>query len=373
MRKLLKLLAVNVLVFLVVFFGLMFLVSLGGDAVKLTKKVFREGDKKGRHELVVFGDKEHAKQVFADNRKAVEGYKPFIGWRRLPLESQMVNVGEDGLRQHSVGRDNAPESPSVAFFGGSTVWGTGVDDNSTIPAQFDEITDGFEVFNYGEAGWTSRQSLAQVINLINQGEPPDIVVFYSGVNDVTILCNAHYGEDLNTHHEAPKVARMVLTSQSGSYLYRNFVAPAVDTFKRVTGRGKFARSFVCDKDPERAARVARTLFANWQMADSLVSAYGGRFFAFLQPVAGVGKPNIDHLDLDPEQLAQYPAVYAELRKLMAGSGVDWAWDISDSFDGEDPVYMDSAHVNRAGNARAAGRIRDKLLPALEARADVGSE
>jgi len=218
MLKFIKLTAVNCLIFLMVFFGLMFVVSFGGDLVKMVKPLFTDGDKKGRHELIVFADKEHAKQVFADGKKAVEGYVPFVGWRRLPMETQTVNVSDQGLRLHQVGRDNTPGSPSIGFFGGSTVWGTGVDDDSTIPATFDEITDGFQVVNYGEAGWTSRQSLAQLINLINQGNPPDIVVFYSGVNDVTILCNLHYGTGVNSHHEAPKLQRLVLDSQSRSYL-----------------------------------------------------------------------------------------------------------------------------------------------------------
>jgi hypothetical protein len=360
MLRFFKLVAVNSLVFLIVFFGLMFFVSLGGDVVKLIKPLFQDGDKKGRHELIVFIDKEHAKQVFADGKKAVEGYAPIVGWRRLPMETQTVNISEDGLRIHQVGRGNEPGSPSIGFFGGSTVWGTGVDDDSTIPATFDEITDDFEVVNFGEAGWTSRQSLAQLINLINQGEAPDIVVFYSGVNDVTILCNLHYGKGFNAHHEAPKLRRLVLESQSRSYLYRNFVVPAVDTLKRVTGWGKLERIHACDKDPERAATVARTLFSNWQMAQTLVASYGGRFFAFLQPVAGFGSPKIDYLDLDPANLAQYPPVYNEMQILIAESGEGWVWDISDSFDGDRPLYMDSAHVIRAGNALAATRIRDTL-------------
>ena len=78
MLRLFKLVAVNCLVFLVVFFGLMFFVSLGGDVVKLVKPLFKDGDRKGRHELIVFTDKEHAKQVFADGKKAVEGYAPIV-------------------------------------------------------------------------------------------------------------------------------------------------------------------------------------------------------------------------------------------------------------------------------------------------------
>ena len=100
------------------------------------------------------------------------------------------------------------------------------------------------------------------------------------------------------------------------------------------------------------------------MAQTLVASYGGRFFAFLQPVAGFGSPKIDYLKFDPANLAQYPPVYKALQKLISGRGEDWAWDISDTFDGDQPLYMDGAHVIRAGNALAAARIRDTLARAL---------
>ena len=96
----------------------------------------------------------------------------------------------------------------------------------------------------------------------------------------------------------------------------------------------------------------------------LVASYGGRSFAFLQPVAGFGNPKIDYLDLDPAHLAQYPPVYKEMQILIAKSGEEWVWDISDTFDGDQPLYMDSAHVIRAGNALAATRIHDTLARAL---------
>ena len=134
-----------------------------------------------------------------------------------------------------------------------------MDDEGTIPAIFDDITQDFSVVNYGEGGWTSRQSLAQLINLINQKAAPDIVVFYSGLNDVMIHCNQYYGDSFNTHHEAPKLQQLVRDSQFGSYLYRNFIVPAIDTLTRVTGRPKFEKIYACDQDADRAANVASTL------------------------------------------------------------------------------------------------------------------
>jgi hypothetical protein len=206
-----------------------------------------------------------------------------------------------------------------------------------------------------------------LINLINQKAAPDIVVFYSGLNDVMIHCNQYYGDSFNTHHEAPKLQQLVRDSQSGSYLYRNFIVPAIDTLARVTGRSKFEKIYACDQDAERAANAASTLFLNWEIARTLVTSYGGQFFAFLQPVAGFGSPNLGHLDLDPRISAQYPPVYTRLQTLIAEHGADWVWDISDTFDGAQPLYIDAGHVTREGNALIASRMRDTLIASLDSK------
>lgn len=367
MQRILKLIMINLLVLLTSYFGLMFLVSIGGDVVMLIKLAYREGDKNDRHELIVFKDKEQAKQVFADARKTVEGYAPFVGWKRLELTTQNVNIAENGLRTHRIGRNNEPGSMTAGFFGGSTIWGTGVEDDGTIPAIFDETTENFVVTNYGEGGWTSRQSLAQLINLINREAAPDIVVFYSGLNDVAIHCNQYYGDSFNTHHEAPKLQQLVLDSQSRSYVYKNFLVTAVNTIKRVTGRTKFEEDYACDTNPDRALDVAKTLLINWKMAHTLVTSYGGKFFAFLQPVPGFGSPNLDHLELDRRFLAQYQPVYTKLQALIAERGEGWVWDISDAFDGNQPLYIDAGHVTREGNALIASRMRDTLIASHDSK------
>mgnify|MGYP001371104477 CR=1 FL=1 len=48
---------------------------------------------------------------------------------------------------------------SVWFFGGSTMWGYGVSNESTIPSLFYKRT-GDSVFNFGEDSWDSRQSMS---------------------------------------------------------------------------------------------------------------------------------------------------------------------------------------------------------------------
>jgi hypothetical protein len=40
------------------------------------------------------------------------------------------------------------------------------------------------VFNMGESGYDSRQSLESLINLLSKGQKVDLAVFYLGVNEI---------------------------------------------------------------------------------------------------------------------------------------------------------------------------------------------
>ena len=134
--------------------------------------------------------------------------------------------------------------------------------------------------------------------------------------------------------------------------------PALETFRRVSGRKGFVTDRRCTGDPGRVARVAQTMLRNWDIAKLITEAGGGRFAAFLQPLASIGAAKVDYMTLDADRLAQFPAVYPAIRDLMATR--DWAFDISDSFDGDTPLYIDHAHVTRPGNRIIAERIRDAL-------------
>jgi hypothetical protein len=342
-------------------FVVLLFLSIGGDVVTLAKMTFREGDKKGRHALPTYDDVQFAKQIYRDAKRTVELYAPFVALQRETLTTETVNIDANGLRQHRLGRDNLPDSATVGFFGGSLVWGTGAADDGTVPAHFDQLTERFEVINYGQGGWTSRQSLALLINLIRKDEMPDIVVFYGGgANTVDVGCNLGYGEDLDNHRRVPLYDRLVAASANLSYLYRNFWAPLDDTLRRVLGRDKPSPRRVCHEDPQRSSVIVEALMRDWEMANLLTERHGGRFFAFLAPVAGVGAPRLDHLSLDYDRLAQYPPVYGKVRRLMATRAQGWGWDLTDAFDVDTYIYVDYAHVTSAGNALIARRMRNVI-------------
>ena len=89
-------------------------------------------------------------------------YRSFIGWQRIPYKKELVKINAKYKNRKSF---NESISNSTWFFGGSTMWGTGSSDNDTIPSFYAKKTKS-KVFNFGETGWTSRQSLNQLINII---------------------------------------------------------------------------------------------------------------------------------------------------------------------------------------------------------------
>jgi hypothetical protein len=270
--------------------------------------------------------------------------------------------------------DNVPNATKIGFFGGSTIWGTGADDNNTIPAIFDQLTSGYEVTNYGEGGHNARQMMASLVNLIDTGHVPDVVVFYGGFNHIWTHCNYAVTRSLNSHMVERKLRQRLTERPRGGYLYASLIRPPLDFARRIIGEKRFVHDdYACHDDPERAQQVAATMLRIWESADVLVNHWGGRFYAFLQPVAYLGQPRLDHLDL-PRLLGaeQFRSVYPIIQEKAAARGAGWFTDLSDSFDVDEYIYIDDAHVSGNGNAIIARRILERIT-ADEARLTASAE
>jgi hypothetical protein len=91
------------------------------------------------------------------------------------LQRRTVNVSQEGAKKAS-------------FFGGSTMWGVGANDAGTIPSQFAALTK-VHAENFAESGYIAHQSLVLLLQLLQAGHRPDLVVFLDGVNEVQAKCN----------------------------------------------------------------------------------------------------------------------------------------------------------------------------------------
>jgi hypothetical protein len=97
------------------------------------------------------------------------------------------------------------------------------------------------------------------------------------------------------------------------------------------------------------------------MANELVTSRGGKFIAILQPVAYVGSPRLDHLELNAELGNNFQFVYDEVHKIIDTQKQPWIYDFSQAFNGEDYIYIDFCHVTKTGNKIIADKLSDLLL------------
>lgn len=357
-RGVLKLIIGNALVLLGILVTLNLLSAALRD-VDFSRYVFRDG----RADLPSYEDHDRAALILHEFHELETRYEPFLGWSRRPFAGQTTTVNDAGDRVHA--RPAGDAAGVVRFFGGSAMWGTGLDDDSTIPALFNRRFPQLEVHNHGESAYHSRHEVARLVNLVNQRAAVDLVIFYDGYNDVVNLCRP--GVAINGSHRAAQIDRRV---NPDSY----FVQALIGSLQEALHGSFFSRVFVriraspnrCVEDPGYAALVADTLVENWRIARLLARHAGADFLAILQPVASEGAARIDHLDLSGHEQQSVALIYAHLRERIAAEGLGWAHDFTDVFDGDDFIFIDAVHTSERGPPLVVARLAALMDPQWKA-------
>jgi lysophospholipase L1-like esterase len=116
-------------------------------------------------------------------------YTPWVVWHALPNQS--------GESTDSLGHRITPGSVRVSggdgirvfLLGGSTAWGTGVDNTETVAAYLlrsisRQTGRPVELLNLSQVGYVSTQELIELEIQLRDGNIPDVVIFLDGFNEV---------------------------------------------------------------------------------------------------------------------------------------------------------------------------------------------
>ena len=324
-----------------------------------------------------FAEQPWKRQFVADHEGIASArveYYPFTVLRRPPYASSTVNVDSDG-RRVVPGSSCEEEAPRVFFFGGSAMWGTGSPDGGTIPAIF--VRDAAPlvggrlcVSNYGESAWASTQSVIALMNALQQGDVPDLVIFYEGANDL----NWAFSNDTPYRHaDYSRIAALF-----------NGAARRLDQYRfRATDVAAMARAIApnlaamlderrqwgggpSDHSPEGLARLANAALdvylANQRIVRGLAREYGFRCHFFWQPYLIYG-----HKPLAPGEsrllkgAAQWVKTFGPFAAVadarIAGETQADFSDLSGVFEKTtDQIYVDMVHVTPEGNAIVTSAI-----------------
>ena len=122
---------------------------------------------------------------------SVTRWTSYVYWRRQPYQGRHINVDADGVRRTWTCPEDGSgtgEPLRIFTFGGSAMWGVGARDDFTIPSflarKLQEKGIRCQVTNFGESGYVSTQEVIALLQQLRDGNIPDLVIFYDGVNDI---------------------------------------------------------------------------------------------------------------------------------------------------------------------------------------------
>ena len=321
-----------------------------------------------------YSNKEFSVELLNEFSKLSSSYRSFIGWRRKKVNFKYTKI----LGPYNVRKSKGEAiNNSVWFFGGSTMWGTGSSDNQTIPSHFNSLTN-IPVYNFGESGWNSRQSLNQLINAIGDNHQPSVVIFYDGLNDVIHQCRSEY--TLMPTHSYEKIMQEKFETKTSVLLKNNLIKFILSPYIAFATKYNFnyssensvnLKQFDCDTNRAKALAIAKHQVNNWYTAYALSKSKSFEFYGILQPTLFTTKTNSDYftpimvkenLKREIQYKIVYPLIleeidrYCEYDKNFCSKiidGTDW-------LNGTNNIFIDFAHLNSLGNKLIAQRIKSLL-------------
>jgi len=309
-------------------------------------------------------------------------WEPYVYWRRKPYRGNYVNVNSDGIRTtaNATESDGANPAMKVFMFGGSTMWGAGAKDDSTIPSIFaKEVSNGeasCDVVNFGVEAYVSTQEVIALMLQLQRGNIPDVIIFYDGVNDASGAFQL--GVPGLPHNEFNRVKEFSLLERKEiRTLAVQAAANELSTvrfFKRLFMRlglqreSPFFNPLEYEKPIlDRAALVRATVetyLSNVALVQVLSRSYGFKCLFYWQPMI-YQKQHLTEYEQHkaaefekkfPGLKGFYLETYAFLKQRTVNLKGDFH-DISSIFsDVHEPLYVDQFHLGEKGNSLIAKRM-----------------
>jgi hypothetical protein len=328
--------------------------------------------------------------LWEETASYVEQWSPYYVYRVGDMHGRFINV-TDGVRATHQSAASGLARHLVMVFGGSAAWGHGVADADTLPSWLARLAEAagepLDVRNYAESGWVNWQGIVFLLERLADGERPDVVVFYSGVNET--LSGLQWPDVRRPIFDAEMVPAAMRdwlaakdrplrrawdyyrdTSMTLSVLLPRASASSLPS--RSSGGdaadpvSRLAREYLSDRDLVSALgrQFGFTTVFVWQttVADKPVMSRQERGYAGWLPLApGDAGPELEWWRLDGELRTVYDRVGREVRS----HGVV---DVSRAFDGvSSTAFIDWMHPSGAGNEHIARALLGTIMSALRER------
>lgn len=315
-----------------------------------------------------YNEKDWSKIHFREFNELTTSYFDYFLHRRDDYDGKTINI-KNGIRYSFESKQLNNELGEFWFFGGSTIWGTGSRDSGTIPSMFAKINSA-KVINYGESGYIARQSLALLSNQYINNPDDNLkktIVFYDGFNDINYRCRSDIKgvETINENVLQNILSNIIQEKWTFKRVFSQLQDLLQSIFRKIPSINFIQNlDYVCSSDNAKARYVASSLVHTWSQAQVMAYANGDKFLAVLQPVAFIGDPKVDHINLDSplhnNLKREFHAVYPFINDLAKEKGINFI-SLTSVFDKDEYFYIDHCHVSENGNYFVANEITEYVF------------
>jgi hypothetical protein len=284
-------------------------------------------------------------------------YAPFTGFRERPRTGSFVSVSTEGFRFGS-DKKQTLRTPhkKVCLFGGSTVFGYGVDDHNTIAAHLQRLLDSqkggtYSVFNFGRGFYYSGQESALFQQLILQGVRCHIAIFIDGLNETQSI--PHFTE------------RLYALFANYNYAPTRFLLSSLERTVFISDMARLLRP------PPRVRQLDIrdyvSAYARSQLVDiQLGRVTGTKVLFVIQPVPGYRNRFAQHKYQStgcPEGSPCTPPDTRRLRLMSKLADGQTTFDFTGIFEKDHALpFLDDVHYTTAANLQIARSLKLLVSP-----------
>ncbi|QRM89030.1 hypothetical protein FG167_07200 [Lacinutrix sp. WUR7] len=285
-------------------------------------------------------------------------WTPYLHYSHKPFQGKfntINNLGQRKTTQHKVNDTLAPIK--IFCFGGSTMYGIGTTDETTIPSILSNLLikafpdTNFEITNFGVQGYQRDMEAIQLSQEVLKNNIPDIAIFLDGVNEVLAAFNNNdagiptnafnRNMEFNTIRSYSKRTQLFLKS---SYTYR-FVQ-------------YLRKKIATPKKSIDVTSLSKKIAANYRnhiiYSDPISANYNFKVFNFFQPTIFTKHILTDFEKTEKENASFKEALYEETYKIILEDSIlkntDSFIDLHLAFDNNsNTLFTDFCHTEEKGN------------------------
>ena len=344
-----------------------------------------------------------APAYFADLSGFSVRWQPFVYWLGAPYQSRYLNIDENGVRQtFGAGPWQRSQHDAIRIFtfGGSTMWGEGSRDDYTIASWLQrfiyQTPYRVGITNLGQDAYVSTQEVLLLLEQLQKGNIPDIVVFYDGFNDSgSAMSSGTAGVSFDENNRRTEFRVFNLWANDDSLLFKETAFALISK----SGFGQLAKRILLRLAPGRFRElrgqmvtvdrnskigpggesaqvqdaVVSIYLANKHIVEALGRSFGFESLFFWQPTVYT-KANPTRYEAAQGWLPGDRQFLDGIHQRIAAiAGEENIHDLSAVFgNSAQPYFIDEAHITEAGNRIVAQAMLPYVLAAVKEKSHEAS-